>query len=95
MEGVRVIRGRNHGINYFRQVPCNITHVVALSPASLRFAQRELGAPEPPPSQCVVRRLTIEEARQLASANNKALTLARLNVQEKSYATDAAVQAAG
>ena len=37
-----------------------------------------------------VRRLTLEEARQLALANNKALTLARLNVQEKRYATAAA-----
>jgi outer membrane protein TolC len=37
-----------------------------------------------------VRRLTLEEAKQLALANNKALQLARLNVQEKQHATSAA-----
>jgi outer membrane protein TolC len=38
----------------------------------------------------MVRRLTLEDARQLAFQNNKALTLARLNVEEKRHATQAA-----
>jgi outer membrane protein len=37
-----------------------------------------------------VRRLTLEEARQLALGSNKALALARLNVEEKGHAADAA-----
>lgn len=37
-----------------------------------------------------VRRLTLEEARQLALANNKSLELGRLNVSVKEYATSAA-----
>jgi outer membrane protein TolC len=37
-----------------------------------------------------VRRLTLEEARQLALQNNKALALARLNITEKQHATAAA-----
>jgi outer membrane protein TolC len=46
----------------------------------------------PPPSKVAstVRRLTLTEARQLALSNNKALILARLNVQEKGYAATAA-----
>jgi outer membrane protein TolC len=36
--------------------------------------------------------LTLEEARQLALANNKALALAHLNVDEKGYATTAATK---
>ena len=36
------------------------------------------------------RRLTLEEARALALANNKSLELARLNVAEKAHATSAA-----
>jgi outer membrane protein TolC len=38
----------------------------------------------------VVRRLTLEEAKQLACDHNKALGLARLNLEEKLYAIDAA-----
>jgi outer membrane protein TolC len=38
----------------------------------------------------MVRRLTLEEARQLALGSNKALGLARLNVAEKEHATSAA-----
>jgi outer membrane protein TolC len=38
----------------------------------------------------LVRSLTLEEARQLASNNNKALALARLNIQEKLHGVDAA-----
>jgi outer membrane protein TolC len=44
--------------------------------------------PAPPGPQ--VRRLTLEEARALALANNKSLELARLNVAEKEHATSAA-----
>jgi outer membrane protein TolC len=46
----------------------------------------ETVAPGPPAS----RRLTLEEAKQLALANNKALVLAHLNLAEKGYATSAA-----
>jgi outer membrane protein TolC len=44
----------------------------------------------PPGAAAPARRLTLEEARQLALQNNKALALARLNVSEKGYAADAA-----
>src|SRR5438552_2683513 len=37
-----------------------------------------------------VRRLSLEEAKQLALCNNKALQLARLNVEEKQHAASAA-----
>jgi outer membrane protein len=48
----------------------------------------------PPPQAAVVsvHRLTLEEARQLALGNNKALALARLNVEEKGYAAAASVK---
>ncbi len=46
--------------------------------------------PAAPASLPPVCRLTLEEARQRALANNKALELARLNVQEKRHGTDAA-----
>ncbi len=39
-----------------------------------------------------VRRLTLDEARQLALENNKALVLAQLNVHEKQHATTAATK---
>jgi outer membrane protein TolC len=42
------------------------------------------------PAGSSVRRLTLDEARQLALNNNKALALARLNIEEKQYATVAA-----
>jgi outer membrane protein TolC len=42
------------------------------------------------PTAAPVRRLTLEEARQLALQNNKALNLARLNVEEKGHAANAA-----
>jgi outer membrane protein len=44
----------------------------------------------PEPATPVVRRLTLEEARQLALQGNQALALARLNVAEKGHATNAA-----
>jgi outer membrane protein TolC len=45
------------------------------------------------PANCQLsRRLTLEEARQLALANNKALALAHLNIDEKLYATSAATK---
>jgi outer membrane protein TolC len=44
----------------------------------------------PPPAAPAVRRLTLEEARQLALAGNKQLALARLNVIEKQHAANAA-----
>jgi outer membrane protein len=55
------------------------------------LAARE-GLPSPAPAAAgpTVRRLTLEEARQLALGNNKALALARLNVEEKQHATAAA-----
>jgi outer membrane protein TolC len=46
--------------------------------------------PAPPAAGPPVRRLTLEEARALALANNKSLELARLNVAEKEHATSAA-----
>jgi outer membrane protein TolC len=45
---------------------------------------------ETPDSHGIVRKLTLEEAKQIAAGNNKALTLARLNVEEKQYGVDAA-----
>jgi outer membrane protein TolC len=55
-----------------------------------RAAQDEFPLPVPRPGGPPVYRLTLEEARQLALQNNKALALARLNIAEKGYATDAA-----
>lgn len=50
-----------------------------------------LAAQEPAPAAAVpIRRLTLEEAQQLALENNKSLTLARLNVEVKQHAADAA-----
>jgi outer membrane protein TolC len=53
-------------------------------------AQQPATLPEVLPGAAPVRRLTLEEARQLALQNNKALNLARLNVDEKQHATAAA-----
>jgi outer membrane protein TolC len=53
-------------------------------------AQAVLGAPVPTPAGPVVRKLTLDEARQIALNGNKALILARLNVAEKKYGIDAA-----
>lgn len=50
-------------------------------PASTSSAIPEKGTP---------RRLTLEEAKQLALANNKSLALARLNIDEKQHAANAA-----
>ena len=47
-------------------------------------AQEAIGQPKQPPAAPAVRRLTLEEAKQIAVANNPNLTLARLNVMEKS-----------
>jgi outer membrane protein len=46
--------------------------------------------PPPPSSTPAARRLTLEEARQLALQNNQSLALARLNVMTKEHATAAA-----
>ena len=46
--------------------------------------------PPPPSSTPTARRLTLEEARQLALQNNPGLALARLNVTTKEHATAAA-----
>jgi outer membrane protein TolC len=46
--------------------------------------------PAAAPAGSEVRRLTLEEARQLALQNNKSLALARLNVTEKQHAATAA-----
>jgi outer membrane protein TolC len=61
---------------------------VALLPGTVS-AQQELAPATPLPGP-TVRKLTLEEARQLALANNKALNLARINVQEKQLGTAAA-----
>jgi OMF family outer membrane factor len=53
-------------------------------------AQVKFGVPGVGPVVPTVRRLSLEEARQLALANNPALTLARLNVAEKQYGITAA-----
>src|SRR5262249_31118078 len=58
-----------------------------------RAAQDEFPLPVPRPGGPPVYRLTLEEARQLALQNNKDLALARLNIAEKGYATDAARKA--
>jgi hypothetical protein len=48
--------------------------------------------PAPPPAAPAAGpyRLTLEQARQMALSHNKSLDLARLNVTEKGYATEAA-----
>ena len=53
-------------------------------------AQEAIGQPKQPPAAPAVRRLTLEEAKQIAVANNPNLTLARLNVMEKKYGVTAA-----
>jgi outer membrane protein TolC len=70
--------------------PCGLLFTAALGclaalpcPPGLRAQQAPPGAGPP------VRRLTLEEARQLALANNKSLELARLNITEKEHATRA------
>jgi outer membrane protein TolC len=59
------------------------------APPPLR-AQEEAPPPAVYAESAPVRRLTLEEARQLAIENNKKLGLARLNVKEKCYAKTAA-----
>jgi outer membrane protein TolC len=53
-------------------------------------AQPAPARPDTLPPAANVRRLTLDEARQLAQQNNKELNLARLNVEEKRHATNAA-----
>src|SRR5262245_54271440 len=53
------------------------------------LAAREV-IPVQPRADTSVRRLTLEEARQLALQNNKALALGRLNVEQSGHATAAA-----
>src|SRR5262245_47735929 len=66
--------------------------LVACVPMTIRPPDATAQAPANPPLPAAaptVRRLTLEEAKQLA-LNNKALALARLNLEEKGYAADAA-----
>jgi outer membrane protein TolC len=66
---------------------------VGLQAESLRaFAQSPAptSLPNPLPASPAVRRLTLEEAQDLALRNNKSLALARLNVEEKGHAATAA-----
>jgi outer membrane protein TolC len=58
--------------------------------AALPCPPRLRAGPTPPTDGPPVRRLTLEEARALALANNKSLELARLNVAEKEHAASAA-----
>ncbi len=54
------------------------------------FTIQELRSPEMiSTGPITVRRLTLEEAKQMALGNNKALALAHLNIDEKRYATAA------
>src|SRR4051794_807029 len=66
----------------------SLASLAACYPSSIN-AQAVLG---PPGAASVpqVRRLTLDEARQIALSNNKSLTLARLNIVEKQYGTAAA-----
>jgi outer membrane protein TolC len=61
--------------------------LAAACPPAARAGQDEFVLPVPRPP---ARRLTLDEARQLALQNNKALALARLNIAEKGHVTDAA-----
>lgn len=62
----------------------------ALLPSVLAAQELPPPAVVSPEAAPAARRLTLEEAKQLALANNKALGLARLNVEEKQYAKAAA-----
>jgi outer membrane protein TolC len=68
--------------------------LAGLAGASLRCSGQQPIAPSPaqPPAAAApgARRLTLDEARQLALTNNPDLSLARLNVDEKRHATAAA-----
>jgi outer membrane protein TolC len=70
-------------------LPAVILAGLAMSqcPRAVR-AQEGVSSPAPPPGPA--RRLTLEEARQLALQNNQSLALARLNVQATEHATVAA-----
>jgi outer membrane protein len=71
--------------------PAGLLFAAALACLAALPCPPGLGAELPPPDAGPpVRRLTLEEARQLALSNNKSLELARLNVGEKEYATRAA-----
>src|SRR5262249_54090870 len=52
-------------------------------------AQEALPHPAPAPAGAGARRLTLEEAKQRALANSKALALASMNVESKDYAARA------
>ena len=78
---------------------CLLLHALAVASFSVsysRCARADDGgaAPNafvpPPATGPAVRRLTLDEAKQLAMLNNKSLTLARLNVAEKGHAIAAA-----
>src|SRR5215813_6250985 len=56
-------------------------------PSTVKLVQHLI---EQPGGALAVRKLTLEEAQYIALKNNKALTLARLNVLEKSYSVKAA-----
>jgi outer membrane protein TolC len=68
---------------------CVLSLTALPSPATAQ-AQARLGVPEPVLGDPAVRRLTLEEAQQLAAARNPSLVLARLNILEKKYGIDAA-----
>ncbi len=76
--------------------PASPRHVLlhALILASLSTSTLPAEEALPPASTATaseaVRRLTLDEARQLALGNNKSLVLARLNIREKHYVTSAA-----
>jgi outer membrane protein TolC len=63
---------------------------LTITPATRAQAPQPTPLHAPAPAAPTVRRLTLEEARQLALANNKALELGRLNVSVKQFAASAA-----
>ena len=78
---------------------CLLVHALAVAGFSVSlspYARAQDGSAAPnafvPPAATgpAVRRLTLDEAKQLAMLNNKALNLARLNVAEKGHAIAAA-----
>ncbi len=79
---------RYRRVRHLRAMALVCLTVVGRPPAL--FAQQPAALPETLPGAPPVRRLTLEEAQQLALQNNKSLNLARLNVDEKQHATAAA-----
>ncbi len=86
-----VQEGRVLSKHYRRAFPAlAVVFLAATGSYSTLRAQQPAAPAELPPSVPPVRRLTLEEARQLALQNNKALNLARLNFEEKGHAANAA-----